>query len=182
MTIKGKEEYQWNQSWANPIAHTDVVAVVKELKEIQEVRGEITPAFVLESAKNKKSVLHGYFTWDNDKAAEKWRLQQASVLLRRIEVKVVKNGEQVVMRAFEITKRDNLNSSPRFASFDASNSNSNRVKQIASEDLSRIINRLSPFEEYKVVISWLKKTAALLSTIDPKDSIETKQEQPALAG
>lgn len=174
MTIEAKNEYQWNQGWANPIAHTDVNAVVEELKEIQEVRGEINPALILESARNKKSVLHAYFTWDDKKAADKWRLQQASELLRRIEVKVVTNGETKFYRAFEVIKKDNFNAGSSTILFNPSNNNSSRAAQIATEDLNRTINRLEPFTEYKVVVSWLKKTATLLSSI--KESTETTSE------
>lgn len=175
MTVEAKKEYQWNQGWANPIAHTDVNAVVEELKEIQEVRGEINPAFVLESARNKKSVLHAYFIWDDKKAADKWRLYQATELLRRIEVKVVTNGETKFYRAFEVIKKDNFNAGSSSILFDpSSSSSSSRAAQIATEDLNRTINRLEPFTEYKVVVSWLKKTATLLSSI--KESTETTSE------
>lgn len=175
MTVEIKQEYQWNQSWASPIAHTDVNEVVKELREIQEVRGDIKPEYVVESAKNKKSKLHGYFIWDDERAANKYRLQQASELLRRIEVKVIKDGEQKTIRAFEITKKHNFNPAS-YITFDSSSSSSSRVKQIVLEDLSRAINRLDSFPEYKVVVSWLRKTAMLLSNTEPKDSTETKKE------
>lgn len=169
MTIEAKVEYQWNQGWASPIAHTDVNAVVKELIEIQEIRGEITPELVVESAKNKKSVLHSYFLWDDEKAANKWRLNQASILLRHIEIKVIKDGEPKIVRAFELTTRPAI-SQPLSFKLGAS---SIRAYQIASSDLLRAINRLDPFPEYKVVVSWLKKSAALLSSIKPVEKNES---------
>lgn len=180
MTIEVKQEYQWNVNFRSPIAHTDVNSVVKELLEIQEIRGEVNPAYVIESAKNKKSALHSYFLWDNEKAANRYRLHQASELLMRIEVKVVKDGEPKIMRAFEVTKSGNNESGAKYISFDSGSSS--RVKEISINDLNRTISRLESFPEYKVVVTWLKKTAGLLASIEPKESTETKKEvKPVLS-
>lgn len=173
MTIEATKEYQWNQGWANPIAHTDVNAVVNELKEIQEVRGEITPKIVVESARNKKSVLHAYFIWDDKIAADKYRMERASELIGRIEIKVIKDGEARVIKAFDLTTKSNLSQPISYRIFDSSSSSS-RAKQIATTDLNKVINRLQPFDEYKVVVSWLQKSYRLLESIEV--STETKEE------
>lgn len=62
--------------------------------------GIVTPADVLNDARSKKSPLHNFFDWDDTKAAEKWRGQQASYLLRTIHVVVKDNGEGEEVRAF----------------------------------------------------------------------------------
>lgn len=171
MTIETKQEYQWNQNWADPIAHTDVNVVVDELKQIQEIRGEITPKHVVDSARNKKSALHGYFIWDDAVAANKYRMQKASELIGRIEIKIVKDGEAKIIKAFDITTTSNLSQPVSYTS--SSSSSSSRAKQVATGDLNKIINRLEPFDEYKVVVSWLRKTAILLSGI--KESTEIQE-------
>ena len=83
--------------------------VISELKDIEEAHGKINPALVVESSKNKKSILHSFFEWDNEKAANSFRKSQAAEIIRHIEVKVIKNGETLSIRAYDITKRDNLN-------------------------------------------------------------------------
>lgn len=182
MEIATEKQYQWNQNWAAAIAHTDINLVIAELKDIQEIRGEITPEYVIESAKNKKSTLYNFFEWDNEKAAAKWRIQQASRLLRNIEVITITDGYTKKIRAFEVIKR--IGEETSFVSFDSSSSSSSsRNKSISLGDLNRTINRLESFPEYKVVVSWLKKSALLLSSIEPinKHSTETKKPEIPLA-
>lgn len=62
--------------------------------------GEITPAAVIDEARNPKSVLHGAFTWDDHAAAEKWRVVEAQELIRRCVVKIEKAGKNVETYAF----------------------------------------------------------------------------------
>lgn len=51
-------------------------------------RGRLTPALVIEDAKNPKSPLHGQFTWNTSKAAyERW-VEQARELIRSVRVEV----------------------------------------------------------------------------------------------
>ena len=54
---------------------------------------------VLEAAKDPKSVLHKHFQWDNDKAAEAWRKQQARQLIQKVTVTIEK-APDVHIRAF----------------------------------------------------------------------------------
>ena len=174
MTGEVKKEYQWNLNWRNPIAHTDVNTIVAELEEIRESRGEISPQILIESSKNKKSVLHGYFEWDNDKAANKWRLRQASELLGRIEVKVIKNGEPKTYRVYQ-TVRDNPgdNNSVEYKKFDSLTIwNINFIQKSCVIDLKSIIKRLLP-HGFEDAIIHLEKSIEILS----KESTETKEEE-----
>jgi hypothetical protein len=142
--INKKPEYQWNQNWADPVAHTDINKVVSELKEIEEVRGDITPTLIVESAKNKKSVLHKYFEWDDTTAANKFRISQASTLLRHIEVKVIQNGEPYFVRVYETLSRNNYDSSNKYKRFDSlSEINVAQIVKLCISDLNRVKNKLS---------------------------------------
>lgn len=66
----------------------------------QARRGVITPAAVIEEAKNPGSVLHGAFTWDDHAAAEKYRIIEAQRLIRRCEITVKQGDESVRTYAF----------------------------------------------------------------------------------
>lgn len=56
--------------------------------EILEGMGEFTPADVVEAARPKKSPMHNCFEWDDTKAAEAHRLNQARHMVQRIRVVV----------------------------------------------------------------------------------------------
>ena len=63
-------------------------------------RGFLTPEAVVAYAKNKNSALHKYFTWNDTEAAERWRLEEASRLIRRIYVTVLPGKKQYKIRAY----------------------------------------------------------------------------------
>lgn len=64
--------------------------------------GVLTASFLLEAAKDPRSPLHEHFNWDDEKAANEHRLQQARHLLGSITVSVRFSGrtDSVPIRAF----------------------------------------------------------------------------------
>lgn len=74
-------------------------AAIRKLAE--KHGGTITPEIVLNDAKRKGSPLHSFFTWDDGKAAAKYRLHEASMLIRRVKVTYhPSEGITVKVRAF----------------------------------------------------------------------------------
>ncbi len=54
----------------------------EQLQTIRDEHGALSPALVVEVARDPEHPLHGRFEWDDTLAAEKWRLEQAGQLLR----------------------------------------------------------------------------------------------------
>lgn len=52
------------------------------LQAIRDEHGSLTPALVVDAARDPEHPLHARFEWDDTVAAEKWRLEQAGQLLR----------------------------------------------------------------------------------------------------
>lgn len=61
--------------------------IAARLREMEK-DGRLTPAEVLEEARNPDSPLHDQFNWNDTEAAEKYRLGQASRLIVRLRVNV----------------------------------------------------------------------------------------------
>jgi hypothetical protein len=57
------------------------VVVERILTEIYERDGVITPQGLVEEARSSGHILHGYFEWNDSKAAEKYRLTQATAMI-----------------------------------------------------------------------------------------------------
>jgi hypothetical protein len=55
--------------------------------------GNLTPQDIVSHAKSSTSPLHDFFEWDDTIAAQAWRLQQASYMMRSIHV-VIKINER----------------------------------------------------------------------------------------
>lgn len=64
--------------------------------------GRVTANELVSAARAKRSPIHGYFEWDDVRAADEFRLEQARDYLRSIEVVVqTKKGEEQT-RAFHV--------------------------------------------------------------------------------
>lgn len=55
-------------------------------EEIHEIGDEISPEQIVEKARNESTELHKCFDWDNDVAADKWRITQARTIMRQLVV------------------------------------------------------------------------------------------------
>ena len=65
------------------------------LNEITERQGgKIKPIDVVNEARSKKSPLHEVFDWDNNSAAEKYRIEQARHLINHITVEIQYDGQK----------------------------------------------------------------------------------------
>lgn len=78
------KNYKWKPRF--PSNNVDPKEAFYCLKEIKKERGTLTPEHVLESARDKKSVLHDLFDWSDTVAAEKWRKEQARKIIQSIVV------------------------------------------------------------------------------------------------
>jgi hypothetical protein len=99
------KKYTWKRAW--DAKGIPAEKAVKIFEEIEQKFGKLTPETLVEHSKNKKSPLYKLFEWDNEKAADKWRLQQARMLINNVEVTVISDGKPVDIGAFEITMNEN---------------------------------------------------------------------------
>lgn len=88
--------FKWRQGFRSNGVAADTAAAEFERLATQ---GYTTPKEIVAAASDLRSPLNQLFTWDNDAAAERYRLHQARMALRAIEVihiSVVDNTETVV--------------------------------------------------------------------------------------
>ena len=77
-----------------------------ELDRIYQKHGIIDPQTVVDESTDEGAVLHGLFEWDDTKAANKYRCQQAQFIIRNITTEEnTGNGETVKVRAFERSEK-----------------------------------------------------------------------------
>jgi hypothetical protein len=82
----------------NGPARDDLLAA--HLERLADSRGRITPARVVENARPVNSLLHDRFEWDDAKAAELHRLDQARVLIASVEVQIIRNNVTTIAPAW----------------------------------------------------------------------------------
>lgn len=81
----------------------------RELDAIAKTRAGLTPKSVLQAAKNKSSILHKFFEWDDTEAARLYREKQAAGLIRTVTASITTpEHREIEVRAF-INVRDEDN-------------------------------------------------------------------------
>jgi len=61
-------------------------AAGRRLGKIAGKTGRLTPQVVVDDARDRTSPLHGFFEWNDGRAAEQYRLDQARHLIRSVKV------------------------------------------------------------------------------------------------
>ena len=79
--------------------------------EMERVRtfnnGRLEPALLVDASRPAEAPLHPAFEWNDQKAAEAWRQDQASTMIRHIAVVIDKpEGASATVRAFVSVKRE----------------------------------------------------------------------------
>jgi hypothetical protein len=65
------------------------MSVRHELEKIYDKHGYLTAEIVVAELSSPEHPLHGYLTWDDKRAAEQWRLEQAASLIRSVQIERV---------------------------------------------------------------------------------------------
>ena len=90
--------YYW-KSGARVALDAQVTGTILERVRVTN-NGRLAPRDVLAEATPKSSPLHPYFEWNNGKAANKYRIEQAKYLIRSIDAVTVERAPAPPIRAF----------------------------------------------------------------------------------
>ena len=88
--------YKWKTYSYSVPAET----VGKHFEKLEKKNNELTAQIVLDSARPEKSPIHNLFEWDDLKAAEAYRLRQATTLICNLAVEIETDNQPIVCRAF----------------------------------------------------------------------------------
>ena len=84
-----------------PFSKSDAQLYGEALDKIsQENNGTVSPAGVVEKAKNTRNPLHRFFDWNDGDAAEKYRLWQARNLINHITIEIRYDHTKKEQKAF----------------------------------------------------------------------------------
>ncbi len=83
--------YEWTSM--SEMFKVDAQTVGETIERIEAEQGCVTKENFLEASRPESSPTHKLFEWDNEKAAEKYRLYQSNIVINHIAVKVVASDE-----------------------------------------------------------------------------------------
>lgn len=138
-------KYEWRlKSLAKNI---DPDLAVQELERIESVYGVLSAENILSESRNDNAILHPLFEWQENVAAEKYRMQQARFILNNIHVKVIKNGNSLLIPVYEVIT---INKERWYRSINVmTQSDVDQVKKATLKDLASIKAKLESYEDFE---------------------------------
>lgn len=99
MVFQPKRSYSWNENFGGFKIDANIVGGVFE--QIENETGEVTKERFLEASRPDDSPTHSMFEWDDEKAAEAYRLSMSGKIIGSIHIKYINdNNEECSVRAY----------------------------------------------------------------------------------
>lgn len=92
MVFKPEKKYSWAEGFISKVG-ADVVGKVVE--EIEQENGVVTRELFLEASRDEKAPTHCLFDWDNESAAEKYRLDQSRHIINHLKVEIIESDSAI---------------------------------------------------------------------------------------
>lgn len=134
------EQVKWK---INGIYKADAQKCYEEIGD-----SSVSPEEVLNKARDKKTELHKCFEWDDKVAGEKYRLQQARMIINLLVI-VPKKEDSEPVRVFQITSQKNTYQPTRL--FMQQPDEYQRLLKRAKDELTAIRNRYKMLSELENV-------------------------------
>lgn len=95
MAAERKKRERPEESGPLPVARVSRMDLVREeLSSLAETKGRLDPRDVVEAARDESSILHEFFDWNDESAAEKHRILAAGVLIRRVKITIIRQDPE----------------------------------------------------------------------------------------
>jgi hypothetical protein len=149
--------YGWKDSRSFKVP-AQVVGEV--LEQIEAARGEITPRAVVEEARPVKSPIHSFFEWDDSKAADKYRDEQARALVACVVVRALDGAEsKSAPRAFVSLSSDDGRSYLGIVSAMSDSEKRAQILSRARKEIEEWRDRYRALEEFSRLFKVIDKLA-----------------------
>ena len=150
--MEGKIKFSW-QAGLGSLFKADAQLVGEEIMEIGE---EATPQQILDKGRDKNTELHKCFEWDDDVAAEKYRLHQArtivkTLVLERSEEQKENNAPEI--RAFRKTDLSPVSGYKPIVKIITNNDEYQKMLKLAYSELHAIKLKYQHLEELDYILS-----------------------------
>lgn len=107
----------------------------QELERIRTKYGSLKPEYVVKESEQKSALLHGCFVWDDESAAEQYRICQARDLIRNITVVVNNEEVSVCVRAF-VNVREQPDTLRSYVPISVATNNEDAYKDLLKQSLA----------------------------------------------
>lgn len=139
-------------------------ATISELKNLAARHGgSLHPEKVVEAAKNKDSILHRCFEWDDTEAGHKYRLIQARLMLN-VAVEVIP-GSKIRSKVFVSLSKDRHHGGGYRTTIDVMNDSQMRQQLLddAMESMEYFRQKYESIRQLRPIINAIHKTSKQIS-------------------
>ena len=156
--------------------HLDVRKVQAGGEELQRLAAKhagVTAELVVEKAKNPQSVFHDCFEWHDGAAAVQYRLEQARLLIRTIEIEITYIGDDrprdlpvtLITRAFQhVTDAEGGSAYQPFHVVRDREDYRDQVEKRLAGELERVAHELRTYEHLKGYATAVDRVAKRVKT------------------
>lgn len=132
-----------------------------EMEKIEKRDGEVTSKSLLEAGRPQDSALHSLFEWDDSKAAEQYRLKQATDVITHIHIRVEENPKEPYRAYVNIQQSDGQTEKGRFINVTTAMENEETrriVLSAAMTEMKRFSAKYAKYKELSEVFEAIDKT------------------------
>lgn len=141
-------------------------AIRARLSELEaKGKGRLTPDMVLSDARKPTSPLHSYFEWDNLKAADSWRLEQARALIRSITVVITTERNSVSVVGY-VRDPDMPHGEQGYTSVARIRTDKDRARDVLVDEFSRAAAALRRARELAIAFNLERDVDAVTKKIE----------------
>ena len=150
------QKYSWRNT-SYPVKADDAAA---ELHRIEQKFGEVTPRNLLDESTPEDAVMHPCYEWDDEKAADKYRLWQSRHILSCLTVSYVQT-ETPEPRKIEVRAYQNVSDerNGRFINVQSA------MEQTTTRDMV-LMNAIKELQMFRKKYADLSELSKIISVID----------------
>jgi hypothetical protein len=155
-----------NYAWKIPgfAKNIDIDLAIQEMERIETLYGSLTPQNILDASRPKNALFNTLFQWDDNIAAEHYRLQQARTILNNIEVTVVSDGQPKQIAVYEVIKQPST--AGAYKSINCMTIDDiDFIRMRTLKELNILKDKLSVYKEFSKVSSSLNQAIQDLNTV-----------------
>ena len=136
--------------------------VEEVLADLERRHGDVDPRVLVTEASSESHPLHDRFEWDDARASESWRLEQASAIIRSVRVRVVSSDEDLSVRKYYAGRDTGISDPGTYRDIDAVREDPKALAQLErsmERDLAALERRYRHFCQWENVVSKAAKRA-----------------------
>ena len=127
--------------------------------------GTLTPAQVVEAARDPDSVLHDEFTWNTEEAAQRFLLMQARALIRGVQI-IIRTERQTLNAPAYVRDPARAHKEQGYRSVLAMRSDADSAREVVIAEFSRAANALRRARTVATALALEESIDELLHDVD----------------